>query len=63
MPYLRSLGRDRTKTTPLTVHGVVRYQACDARVCYPMEQNSVSWTIDVNQLDFHRTMEETKKSG
>jgi DsbC/DsbD-like thiol-disulfide interchange protein len=44
------LGRDRT----LTVEGTFRYQACDAKECFPPQKIPVKWSFHVNPLDGQR---------
>lgn len=37
----------RSATSPVTVKGTVRYQACDDKVCYRPVSVPVTWTIEV----------------
>jgi len=49
---LKSLGRDRSKRTPILVKGELSYQACDAVRCFLPEITAVTWELEVRQLDF-----------
>ena len=42
-----TLDKSAKAGSTVTVSGVVNYQACDDRVCYPPESAPVSWTVTV----------------
>jgi AhpC/TSA family/Disulphide bond corrector protein DsbC len=44
------LGADRK----VTVDGIFRYQACDARECFPPQKITLRWTFHVHPLDGQR---------
>ena len=45
----------------LAIEGVLRYQACDERVCYPPESVPVQWTLQVEGLDRQRAPAELQR--
>ena len=52
--YRRPLGNDPVTLDPagksrddLTISGVLSYQACDDKLCYPPATASVTWTVKV----------------
>jgi hypothetical protein len=45
----------------LTIEGTFRYQACDAKVCYPPQKIPVKWTFKVNPLDAQRAPAELRR--
>jgi hypothetical protein len=40
---------------PITVEGILRYQACDESQCFPPCEVSLSWELAVHALDLERT--------
>jgi hypothetical protein len=38
----------------ITIHGKLKYQACDARTCYLPTEAPVAWEMRVHPLDFNR---------
>jgi AhpC/TSA family/Disulphide bond corrector protein DsbC len=51
------LGPDRK----LTVEGTFRYQACDARECFPPQKIPLRWTFHLNPLDSQRAPAELQR--
>ena len=51
------LGADRK----LTIEGTFRYQACDAKECFPPQKIPVRWTFHVNPLDGQRAPGELQR--
>ena len=45
----------------LTVEGFLRYQACDAKVCYPPLSVPLKWTFHYESLDRQRAPEEMQR--
>ena len=41
----------------MTVSGVVNYQACDDKVCYPPAEVPVTWELRVHPMDLNRSPE------
>lgn len=42
----------------LTIHGKLKYQACDDKICYLPAEAPLQWTLDVKPLDMRRSPEE-----
>jgi hypothetical protein len=45
----------------LTVEGMFRYQACDARECFPPQKIPLRWSFHVNSLDAKRAPAELQR--
>jgi hypothetical protein len=58
---IRKLQNDPDHPLTITLSGVLRYQACDAKECFPPCEVSVSWDVAVHPLDFERTDPELRK--
>jgi hypothetical protein len=41
-------------TTTLTIKGVLKYQACDDKVCFTPQSVPLTWTVTLRQLDRER---------
>jgi hypothetical protein len=54
---LAALGEGRKFGLMLKVQGKLRYQACDAKVCYPPAEVPLTWELRVHQLDNQRASE------
>ena len=53
------LGPDRT----VTVEGSFRYQACDARECFPPKSVPLKWTLTIDRLDSQRAPVELQRKS
>ena len=47
----------------LTVEGALKYQACDAKLCYPPETVPVQWKLQVEGLDRERAPAELQRKA
>jgi len=47
----------------LVVEGTLRYQACDAKVCYPPQSVPLRWTLHYESLDRQRAPAEMQRRG
>lgn len=45
----------------LVIHGTLRYQACDDRVCYVPQNVPLSWTLNYEALDMQRVPKELQR--
>jgi len=54
---LTPMGADRR----IAVEGTFRYQACDAKECFPPQKIPVRWTFHVNPLDSQRAPAELQR--
>ena len=52
---MRALEQSPEQRTTLTLKGVLRYQACDERQCFPPCEVPLAWEVVVQALDFERT--------
>jgi hypothetical protein len=52
---LRTLEQSPEHRTTLSLTGVLRYQACDERQCFPPCDVPVTWEVAVRALDLERT--------
>ena len=50
-------------TGDLAVEGALRYQACDAKVCYPPQTVPLRWTLHYEALDRQRAPAELQRRG
>jgi hypothetical protein len=53
--WVLSLGPDRGRGVSLRVAGTLKYQACDATLCYPPAQLPLSWDLRVHAMDLQRS--------
>src|SRR5271155_3770722 len=51
--FMQSVGQGKT----LTVHGNLKYQACDQKICYEPETLPVSWEVHMVPIDLTRSPE------
>jgi hypothetical protein len=61
MDFELSLGIGRSSSRQIPVSGVLRYQACDDKICYPPTEVPVSWNVEVHQVDRQRASPENQR--
>jgi hypothetical protein len=54
---LRAPGNGADAKVTFTVHGTLKYQACDAKICYLPAQVPVTWQLALHRLDMSRSPE------
>ncbi len=59
--FERTLPREHDQTAPVTIRGVLRYQACDERECFRPAEIPVEWTLAVHRNDSIRPAKENQK--
>ncbi len=52
-----------TSAGDLVVEGTLRYQACDAKICYPPQNVPLRWTLHYEALDRQRAPAEMQRRG